>query len=621
MEDKFGKRKYKIAEGRHTMRPPSLHFKKTKDTKDYKEYLITTFKDLEKKSDFENWTENSLSSFIFCNPTLTIQMPKPDFMVKNNRRKFAYVSLMFPAPKTKLASYTDGCILTALGLRRQGVNADIICLVTPDISKEVQLKLLTVYDDVKVVPYITPFPFHDDDIVINKDIFKNCKGYTQLHPYSHVFTKLHMFNPDIMPYEKVVFVDSDLVPMNYYDSLFMLNTPAGFVEYRKKTPFLEAYNWDRCDLLEHGKPIPKHMTDLEKKTGADVNAGLLVVTPNKKEYNAMIKELKSPIHTWMGKGKEHQGFWDMDFSESASSNNRKFVENSYCFPEQNYLTKRYSGKWTFVEFAFQSWSLDPCNSFGIHMAAFNPKPWFKQPAGLVIDSTLKLTNYSFTQKNKDLLKSLGRNDKLLLQHGLPLIIDENDKLMSFENITYAYEIFNELMIWGLINYPPLKNFFLENLTIHGRKISFGMDNFKPLDAIKNINFMKFKDIELKSKYYKVLSKSQKKLIKIMKKDDDYLKKYIGKYSHICKNKSLITSEDGKQLPFNYTIISYNKSKSKSTSKSTSKSKFKFKSKRYKKHKIKKTKKKIRNLKKTIRKLKNKIKTPGEKNIKSKKYKY
>ena len=146
-------------------------------------------------------------------------------------------------------------------------------------------------------------------IMINKDIFKNCDGYTKNHPYVHVFFKLHIFNPELFPYEKVCFVDSDLVPLNYYDSLFTLNTPAGFVEYRKKPPYLESYQWDRCDYLEHGKLIPKEITDVDKPTGADVNAGLLLIKPNKKEYDEMIKELSSPIEEWMGPNKKHKGFY------------------------------------------------------------------------------------------------------------------------------------------------------------------------------------------------------------------------------------------------------------------------------------------------------------------------
>ena len=90
-------------------------------------------------------------------------------------------------------------------------------------------------------------------IRMDPGIFNNCPGYTKNHPYAHVFFKLHIFNPKYFPYEKVCFVDSDLVPLNYYDSLFMLDCPAGWVEYRKKIPYLEAYNWDRCDFLKHGE--------------------------------------------------------------------------------------------------------------------------------------------------------------------------------------------------------------------------------------------------------------------------------------------------------------------------------------------------------------------------------
>ena len=82
----------------------------------------------------------------------------------------------------------------------------------------------------------------------------------------------------------------------------------------------------------------------------------MVVSPNKKEYNSMIRQLTSPLETWMGKDKYHKGYHDFNFDNPIG---QKFVPNSYCYPEQNYLTKRYSGKWTFIEFAFQSWSLDP----------------------------------------------------------------------------------------------------------------------------------------------------------------------------------------------------------------------------------------------------------------------
>ena len=532
-----------LATGRHVMRPPNLNFKTISDTDNYTEYEITTNKNKKQRSG-DNDFENYLESFIFCNPTMRIKMPKKKFMKKKDgENKFAYVMLMFPSPRSKAASYTDGCILSALGLRRQQVNADIICLVTPDIKQDVIDSLEIVYDKVITVPYITPFSVSENDIMINKDILKDCEGYDNLHPYSFVFTKLHIFNPEILPYEKVVFVDSDLVPLNYYDSLFTLNTPAGWVEYRKKLPYLESFNWDRCDALQHGEKIPKYMTDIDKKTGADVNAGLMVISPNKKEYDEIIKELQSPMESWFGDTKNHKGFYNMDFSES-SVDGRAFVK-SYCFPEQNYLTKRYSGKWTYLEFAFESWSLDPCNSFGIHMAGFNPKPWFRQPAGLAVKS---FPEYEYT--DLDALPGQGTN--------LPMIIADDDEKLLFENITYAYEMFNETMVWGLVNYPKLLKKdneikFLQYLKIYGTKISFGTDKFKMLDPKNEIEFMYIKDIHKDHPLFKKLSTSQKYISLLMNDPKKNIKKIKDNYLNICKSKVLKTYKEGE---YDLQIVDY-----------------------------------------------------------------
>ena len=65
--------------------------------------------------------------------------------------------------------------------------------------------------------------------------------------------------------------------------------------------------------------IPKEITDVDKPTGADVNAGLLLVKPDKKEYDSMIKELSSPLETWMGPNKKHKGFYSFNFDNPIRS--------------------------------------------------------------------------------------------------------------------------------------------------------------------------------------------------------------------------------------------------------------------------------------------------------------
>jgi len=516
------------ADGQYYVRPPSLSFKEIHNTKTHIEYKVQTFRTPKDKNNSDNFLEQMTDSFIFCDEFMKIKMPKKSHMIKQNgKKRYAYAFGMFPNPKNGKAAYLDGCILGALGLKRQDTNADVVCFVTPDINIDDRNRLKVVFDKVIRVPYISPFDMPGTgklkNIKMDPNIFKNCPNYTAEHPYSHVFFKLHIFNPDLFPYDKVCFVDSDLVPLNFYDSLFSLNTPAGWVEYRKKDPYKQAYVWDRCDYLKHGQRIPKAITDIDKPTGADVNAGLMVISPNKKEYNDMIKELTSPIETWMGTNKKHKGFYHFDFDVPGG---QQFIPNSYCFPEQNYLTKRYSGKWTFIEFAFQSWTLDPCNSFGIHMAAFNPKPWFKQPAGLNFVSKTKPVDYIFEdiQNGKARIKSI------------PTVLAEQDNHLTFENINYSYEIFNDVIIWGLVNYPKLSQFFVQNTEIHGTKRTTDQDNFSPL--LKGTQFKTFKTIKENDSAYNKLSLSQRYIFHLLKNNKKYAKLIQNNYLSVCENKKI-----------------------------------------------------------------------------------
>ena len=527
----------KAVQGIDYVRPPELKFNQKKVTDKYTLYEIETFKDAEKPSS-DNIFTRDIDSLIFCNKTMKIKVPQPEFMKDGDKPKFAYAFGMFPNPKTGKAAYLDGCILGALGLKRQKTLADVICFITHDINEDDKKKLEVVFDKVIYVPYISPYDMGGEGelktIMMDPKIFKNCNNYSEKHPYSHVFFKLHIFNPDLFPYEKVCFVDSDLVPMNYYDSLFMLDTPAGWVEYKKKIPYKESFHWDRCDFLKHGEKIPKIFTDVDTPGGADVNAGLMVVSPNKKEYDSMIKELTSPLKKWMGPGKLHKGFYDFNFDVL---NGRKFIKNSYCYPEQNYLTKRFSGKWTYIEFAFQSWTLDPCNSFGIHMAAFNPKPWFKQPVG----SELRI-------KKKDIGIPYVDSDELL---DLPKAFVMDKMNDYYENISYSYEIFNDLMVWGLVEYSDLKDYFLENMEIRGPKISFDKDNFKPLT--EENDFLLIKDIEKGSKPFKKMSASQKNIHRLLTDYEKAKDKIKDKYINVCLKKK--ENRYGKKT-FDPTIITW-----------------------------------------------------------------
>ena len=109
----------KTIKGINYVRPPTLDFEKIKETDEFIEYKIKT-KYLSKEIDHdESNFINNLDSFIYCNTTMEIKVPKKKFMFKKGKPRFAYAFGMFPNPKTGKASYLDGCILGALGLKRQ----------------------------------------------------------------------------------------------------------------------------------------------------------------------------------------------------------------------------------------------------------------------------------------------------------------------------------------------------------------------------------------------------------------------------------------------------------------------------------------------------------------------
>ena len=69
--------------------------------------------------------------------------------------------------------------------KRQGVNADVICFVTPDINFQDRMKLAVVFDQVIRVPYISAYEMPDDGIpelktiMMDPKIFDNCNNYTK----------------------------------------------------------------------------------------------------------------------------------------------------------------------------------------------------------------------------------------------------------------------------------------------------------------------------------------------------------------------------------------------------------------------------------------------------------
>jgi hypothetical protein len=328
-------------------------------------------------------------------------------------KKFAYITLLYPN-KNGDCVYLDGALLMALGLRRQNVKYEIICMVTPDVSNKIIDILKILYDKIITVDYITPIKNKGINIIseiFSKDNYISNNKYKDI---CHVFTKLHIFNSEKFPYDKIVFIDTDIIPIKKYDELFDLDVPAGWVEQileMNTTGNTYTKIWGRWENLKHGKKIPDFITNIYEKPGSCVNAGLLLIKPDKNLFNIFIKQLQTPKQLWFGKYFTHKGCIDI---------NGNFVDN-YPFPEQCYLTQHFSGQWKMIDGLYATWRINK-NSYGMHMAG---------------------------------LKYLI-NGEMKEHKSWNIQIPEKD---GFNDIT------NIIALWGLENYPQLKYILMNNLKI------------------------------------------------------------------------------------------------------------------------------------------------------------
>lgn len=268
--------------------------------------------------------------------------------------RFAYVTLLMFND-----TYLPGVLTLAHALRRQQTQADLVCLVTEQITEEARRALYRLYDH--VIPVETIFVPHTR------------RQARQYIPY--VFTRIHALRlgaeGDLgYRYEKLVALDADVLPLREYDHLFTLPAPAGILNERKAhfldydaegryivPPSVETegtWQWHATynPLCPHGQPIPAEITNRVRAdpTNMGINTCALVFAPEMAEYHAIRADLQRPEVL-------------------------ELVGDRFEWPDMQYLTLRWSGRWSNVDIRFCGFSGYPNLDvlYGTHYAGF--KPW------------------------------------------------------------------------------------------------------------------------------------------------------------------------------------------------------------------------------------------------------
>jgi glycogenin glucosyltransferase len=264
-------------------------------------------------------------------------------------------------------SYIPGALLLAHGLRRQNTAADLVCLVSPRVSPPARAALEALYDRVVEV----------DEIFVD-----HCRRQErQDRPFW--FTRFNALRAgedgDLgLRYEKIVLADADVLPLRCYDHLFTLNAPAGILneakerclEYDEVGQFVlpesvaaeGKWNWHRIyePVCPHGAPIPACITERVRSDSANlgINGSLMVLRPSMSEFEDILRDVERPtMHSLVGA--------------------------AFNWPDMQYATLRWSGRWTSIDLRFSSFKGYPHPSVlcGMHFAGY--KPWnFKEPGAM-----------------------------------------------------------------------------------------------------------------------------------------------------------------------------------------------------------------------------------------------
>ncbi|HXJ37393.1 MAG TPA: hypothetical protein VMS22_25475 [Candidatus Eisenbacteria bacterium] len=254
--------------------------------------------------------------------------------------RYAHVTLLLAGE-----AYLPGCLVVGAALRwHVQSGAALVCLVDEAVPDRARDMLARIYDRVLLVPRLRAHPSSYPTDLLSEN-------------YQYVYTKLHIFDAQLLPYARVNFVDADLLPLRCFDHLFTVAAPAAVIESVDAT---SQYAYVRhMHGIRHGEPVPP--TILEPTSDDDVtggiNGGLLVIEPDRARFEDMVARIQRPMSEW---GPRHRRLHDLGIR--------------YGFPEQHFLQVDLQDAWTAIDPRFNSMRMDLPHSFGVHWM-IGRKPW------------------------------------------------------------------------------------------------------------------------------------------------------------------------------------------------------------------------------------------------------
>jgi len=190
------------------------------------------------------------------------------------------------------AEYALGALLVAFTLRRAGARANTVLLHTADVPKARLPLFRMFFDEVRLIENPIQVPRNSQLCSCSRDF-----GHPQ-------FLKLHVLELD---FEKVLYLDSDLLVRRNIDALFTLDAPAAM---------------DRIMAMpQHGSKLPNRVFYGRHRIRG-IQGGVMLLAPDKDLFAAMRRDIEEPDALIQG---EYQ---------SSIGNEQDYLTWRYCHGQQ-----------------------------------------------------------------------------------------------------------------------------------------------------------------------------------------------------------------------------------------------------------------------------------------------
>lgn len=254
------------------------------------------------------------------------------------RKPYAYCTFLIENER-----YLPGVLTFAYALRKQKLDADLICVITEEVPEECA----------RYISYLYDYVFRARQTVVRN---RNTEGRGDREKLFARFAVLELLQKERLRYDRVILCDSDLLPLRNFGGLCHYPVPSGILNERKENVigFDGGQGWIWYEVyrsIPPGSLIPREITDRVKADATNLGV------------NSVIYVLESDT---------------IDYAEIARDLENEQVQEmiaAFAWPDMQYMTCKLSGRWHNLDIRYAGFNSFPDlhSLFGTHYAGM--KPW------------------------------------------------------------------------------------------------------------------------------------------------------------------------------------------------------------------------------------------------------